>query len=289
MVVSEEAKEYFPEMEYLVKLLREKGYSAYAICPEDIVFNEDGLFLEITGGREKIDVLYRFFELFDLKNIPKSELVMYAAKKGKVRVTPPYKAFLEEKLALALFYHPVLRPYWENELGSETFEFLSHLIPRTWILDNRALSPQGVIPGLTIEGAAIQNWRELLPLSQKERELVVKISGFSSLSWGSRGVAVGHDVSSEEWRKVLEERIAKFDYEPSVLQTFHKGKRLQMQYMDFESGEMKTMDGRARLTPYYFFTGETVELGGILATLCHKDKKKIHGMTDAIMVPCAVA
>ena len=29
-------------------------------------------------------------------------------------------------------------------------------------------------------------------------------------------------------------------------------------------------------------------LGGILATLCSHDKKKIHGMSDAVMVPCAV-
>ena len=38
------------------------------------------------------------FELFDLKNIPRAELVMYAAKKQQVVVTPPFKAQLEEKL-----------------------------------------------------------------------------------------------------------------------------------------------------------------------------------------------
>jgi hypothetical protein len=31
-----------------------------------------------------------------------------------------------------------------------------------------------------------------------------------------------------------------------------------------------------------------VELAGILATICSADKKIIHGMKDAIMVPCAV-
>ena len=48
------------------------------------------------------------------------------------------------------------------------------------------------------------------------------------------------------------------------------------------------MAGRARLSPYYFVTGETAELAGILATICPADKKVIHGMKDAVMVPCAV-
>jgi hypothetical protein len=52
---------------------------------------------------------------------------------------------------------------------------------------------------------------------------------------------------------------------------------------------MVHMTGRARLSPYYFVTGETVELAGILATICPADKKIIHGMKDAIMAPCAVA
>ena len=48
------------------------------------------------------------------------------------------------------------------------------------------------------------------------------------------------------------------------------------------------MEGRARICPYYFVTGEdTVTFGGALATVCPPDKKAIHGMPDAIMVPCA--
>jgi hypothetical protein len=51
---------------------------------------------------------------------------------------------------------------------------------------------------------------------------------------------------------------------------------------------MKQMSGRARLSPYYFVSGEKIELAGILATICPADKKVIHGMTDAVMVPCAI-
>ena len=42
---------------------------------------------------------------------------------------------------------------------------------------------------------------------------------------------------------------------------------------------------RLRLCPYYLVTGEKVELQGALATLCPMDKKLIHGMQDAVLVP----
>jgi hypothetical protein len=34
--------------------------------------------------------------------------------------------------------------------------------------------------------------------------------------------------------------------------------------------------------------GESVSLNGILATFCPADKKIIHGMRDAAMLPCRV-
>jgi hypothetical protein len=49
------------------------------------------------------------------------------------------------------------------------------------------------------------------------------------------------------------------------------------------------MDAMARITPYYFAGRDgVVRLGGVHATLCPSDKKILHGMRDAIMVPCVV-
>jgi hypothetical protein len=49
------------------------------------------------------------------------------------------------------------------------------------------------------------------------------------------------------------------------------------------------MVGRVRLCPYYFVLSEKeVRLGGALATIAPADKKIVHGMRDAIMVPTAV-
>jgi hypothetical protein len=47
------------------------------------------------------------------------------------------------------------------------------------------------------------------------------------------------------------------------------------------------MHGRTRLTPYYFVVGDEVRLGGATATVVPTDKKLIHGMVDAVIVPCA--
>ncbi len=288
LVVSDEAKDYLNEMEYLGRVLREQGRRVHVVHPSEILFKEEeGLFLKEGEGEVRVDVVYRFYELFDLPNIPKAELITYAVKKGWVKATAPYKPWLEEKLNFALFHHPVLKAWWENTLGNETFALLSHLIPSTWILDDRPLPPHGVIPGLQVKGSNINSWKELHPLTQKERELVIKPSGFSPASWGSRGVTVGHDVSSEIWQQTVEDAVAAFSDGPYILQPFHKGKRFQVSYWNRKAQELQGMESRARLTPYYFVVGEEARLGGILATLCPQDKKKIHGMTDAVMVPCA--
>jgi hypothetical protein len=43
-----------------------------------------------------------------------------------------------------------------------------------------------------------------------------------------------------------------------------------------------------RLCPYYFVTAGKVTLSGALATFCPPDKKIIHGMQDAALLPCRV-
>ncbi|MBI4001531.1 MAG: hypothetical protein HY348_07090 [Nitrospira defluvii] len=288
IVVSDEAKEYRPEMEWMAQRLRDIGCQAFCVEPRAIHFSEEGLFLQEPDGPRRIGLLYRFFELFDLKNIPKAELVMYAAKKGQVAVTPPYKPALEEKLAFALFHHPELAPFWDQTLATETCENLRRLLPRTWILDPQPVPPTATIPHLTIGGRALSDFRRLAQSTQKERQLVLKPSGFSELAWGSRGVSIGHDLPQVEWAAALEQALQAFPTTPYVLQEFHKGRLFESAYLDDRTDTVVPMSGRARLSPYYFVVGDKAELGGILATLCPANKKIIHGMVDAIMAPCAM-
>jgi len=48
------------------------------------------------------------------------------------------------------------------------------------------------------------------------------------------------------------------------------------------------MRGRVRLSPYYFLLEGKAQLRGALATVCPADKKILHGMKDAVIVPAAV-
>lgn len=287
IVVSDESRDYWSEMVYLGDILKKQGLPVYVVHPREILFKEEGLYVMDAGREVALDVVYRFYELFDLKNIPKVELLMFSNKKGRVKTTPPYKPHLEEKLSFALLHHPTLLSWWEKALGVETFALLVHLIPNTWVLDDRPLPPHAVIPGLMIKGHPISDWEQLVSLTQKERELVIKPSGFSPLAWGSRGVVVGHDMSGEDWGEALHQALSKFSHQPHILQKFHKGKRVEATFWNSKTQSMDTMESRVRLTPYYFVVENEARLGGILATLCPHDKKKIHGMVDAIMVPCA--
>jgi hypothetical protein len=57
-----------------------------------------------------------------------------------------------------------------------------------------------------------------------------------------------------------------------------------------ETGNIEELEGRVRLCPYYFVSAQdqSVKLGGALATICPGDKKMLHGMSDAILVPCCL-
>lgn len=288
MVVSDESAGYRPEMEWLAGELRGIGRRAWMVRPEDIVFTEEGLFVESDGELVRLHVIYRFFELFDLKNIPKSELITYAAKKRLVVVTPPYKHHFEEKMLLALVHHPALSGFWRHELGEGAFSLLTEVIPQTWILDPRPVPPHAAIADFEFRGQPVREWRVIGEGTQKERRMVIKPSGFSPLAWGGRGVVVGHDVSGEEWAAALENALGGFASLPYVLQRFHEGKKVNIRYYDQATGGVAEGKGRVRLSPYYYVSDDRVNLGGVLATVVPPDKKLIHGMVDAVMAPCVV-
>ena len=270
IVVSEEAKDYRPEMEWLIQ-----ENSKFTVCaPEDLEYRSEGVFLR----NERLDGIYRFFELFDLPNIAHAERLIAAATEGLVRVTPPFKPQLEEKLWFALFWFPQLAGFWKRELGERYLRDLRKIIPFTWLLDPAPLPPHAVIPHLEIH-----DWDQLAGFSQKQRDLILKISGFSAHAWGSRGVFLGSDMPADEWKKTVATALAEFEQHPRILQRFTKPRLVEHAWYDFNKEQVVSMTGRARLCPYYFVENDTPRLGGILATLCPSDKKLIHGMEDAIL------
>src|SRR5437870_6106827 len=186
--------------------------------------------------------VYRFFELFDLPNIPKIDNLLRANAEGRIIITPPIKSYLEEKMWFALFWMQPLREFWRRELGEKYFLKLQEVIPYSWLLDPTPLPQHAVIPRLEIH-----DWHEAAKLSQKERDLLLKVSGFSPLGWGSRGVALGADVPHADWDKRIDHALNNFAAQPTILQQFHKGSLLEHRYYENENAEGRSMKGRVRL------------------------------------------
>ncbi len=232
------------------------------------------------------EAVYRFFELFDLANVPNAKAIFELAAAKRIRLTPPPKPVFEEKMLFALLWNRNLHDYWRQELGESFFQRLLGLAPYTWVVDPAPLPPHAAIPELNLT-----DWRQLKALSQKERELILKVSGFSAHAWGARGVHLGSDLSHADWAAAVDAAIANYEGSPRVLQRYHKPGLVEAQWYDFQRNQLVPMKGRVRLCPYYFVSGEAeaarAHLGGVLATICPADKKIIHGMTEAIFAPCS--
>lgn len=270
IVISEEAATYRPEMVWLAEQL---GSDRFRV--------RDGNFTDFPDG----DAVYRFFELFDLPNVPNSSGLLRDAVAKRRQLTPPPKPIFEEKMVFALLWNRRLRDFWRKSLGQSFFDRLLRLVPYTWLVDPALLPPHGAIPELNLT-----DWRQLEELSQRQRDLILKVSGFSPHAWGARGVYLGSDLSHSDWAAAVRQAIASFPVSPFVLQRYHKPELVSAQWFDFERERVTAMRGRVRLCPYYFVSGEAerarARLGGVLATICPANKKIIHGMTEAIFAPC---
>ena len=271
LIVSEEAKSYRPEMAWL----------AAQLGPRFTV--HDSQFSDFAAD----SAVYRFFELFDLPNVANAKQIFELAAEKKICLTPPPKPMFEEKMLFALLWNRNLQHFWRQELGESFLARLKKIIPYTWLVDPTPLPPHAAIPELNLT-----DWSQLKTLSQKERDLILKVSGFSENSWGARGVFLGSDLSQADWSAAVDAALKNFETSPSVLQRFHKPSQVDASWFDFAKNELVPMKGRTRLCPYYFVSGEgdaaRPALGGVLATIVPADKKIVHGMTDAVLAPCSV-
>ncbi len=265
IAVSSESSDYRPEMDWLASQL---GQDFSVVSAESAQ----------PRGRD----LYRFFELFDLPSITHWQQWLDAAAAGQLRISAPPKPWLEEKLWLALFWSRPLRDLWRQELRDNNRDALARLIPFGWVVDPAPLPPHAVLPNLDAS-----SWLDVAAFSQKQRRLVLKLSGFSELAWGSRSVVIGHDVSQDEWSQSLATASTQFPDHPWIIQEFAPASIVEHPFFEPGTGNIRTMRGRVRLCPYYFAPPDgPVSLGGILATIVPADKKIIHGMKDGILVPC---
>lgn len=289
LVVSDEAATYRPEMQWLAHQLQVQGKRVFCLKPEDIFPLESSLFFDAEGNPEKIDIIYRFFELFDLANVKTEKFFFEAWAAGEVAIAPPMRAFQEEKLTFALFHHHLLQPYWAEALSGQALKLLRSLIPPSWVIDPAPLPPGAVLDGPRVNGRALNDWRDLAGASQKERDLIIKISGYHETAWGARSVVLGSDCSREEWQQGIERAVELAPANLHILQTYKKPIRVRHRVYDRATPPTaREVDGRLRLCPYYFILEGQARLSGALATFCPPDKKIIHGMQDAALLPSRV-
>ena len=229
--------------------------------------------------------VYRFFEHFDLPNVAAAPWLMdVRAIRRRARDAAVQAVHGGEDVVCAVLAAVRCGEFWRRELGERHWLKLQKVIPYTWIMDPAPLPHHAVVAGLEIN-----QWRELGAFSQKQRDLILKISGYSELAWGSRGVDLAHDLPQAEWQRAIERALERFSTHPMLLQRFHKGRLVDHPYLDPTSGEIVTLRGRVRLCPYYFLEDGKAKLRGVLATVCPADKKLLHGMKDAVIVPARVA
>ena len=100
IIVSEEAATYRPEMEWMAE-----PSSKFKVQQFKIQNSTD-----FADG----DAVYRFFELFDLANVPNSKKIFELAAEKRIRLTPPPKPVFEEKMLFALLWNRNLRDFWRR-------------------------------------------------------------------------------------------------------------------------------------------------------------------------------
>ena len=245
VLVSEESKDYRPEMEWLTGELG----TAWKVA-------------QAEEYRPNGQSLYRFFELFDWESIASARHLAKTAATGEIDITPPFKPHLEDKLWLALLWSPALKKIWEQTMRGSHLKRLRELVPFGWVLDPTPLPPHAALPRINAH-----SWEEVANFSQKERQLVLKVSGFHETAWGSRGVFIGHDMPSAEWSERVHTALDQSSEQPWILQQFREGRRIEHPVFR-DDGSIEMMQGRVRLCPYFFTdnAGET-KFGGCLATI----------------------
>ncbi len=275
IVISEECSGYRAETAWLSRHWQEQHIQIPTIYPEDLQIKNG----QVRYQGERLHLIYRFFELFDIENIPGAKDLLYLGAQGKIRITPPPKPHLEEKMWFAFFHHPLLQSYWIQLLGGETFNYLKGVIPPTWLLCSDQIA---------FAGGPCGSLSKLKQTSRRSRPFVLKPSGFSPLAWGGHGLSRGKDYTTTRWVQAIDNCVAQEYQSPYIIQVYQQSLPHRVEYYEYSQESIHSFEGKLRLCPYYFLQGARVVLSGALATLVPLSKPIIHGMTDAVMVPTVI-
>lgn len=194
---------------------------------------------------------------------------LYDSLDDKQSITPSLTPQFEEKAILALIWDKRFEDFYRKALGNSSHDFLRTIIPPTWIVGEES----GFALGLPNN---YEDSVELAKLSRRQRQYVLKVSGFSQDSAWAEGVRFLSSTSQADAAAALAESKAKTD-QLYIVQAFHEGAKLPMRYETPDGSA--SMAARVRLTPY--FDTKTGDLLTIKATGC-ENTHRIHASSTSI-------
>jgi len=260
-VVTEYTDQYKGQFAYLCSELEQMGMRAVVTYPEELEIQGD----HCTVGNQRYDSVYRCFYLHQASDDPKLQAISCFEN-----TLPPCKPQLEEKALMGMLWDEEFESFFRSALTAEQLAILQTIIPKTWVVD------ADNVP----DDLGIKDWGDLAELSRKQRKFILKTSGFSTDGSWAKGVVFLEKLNKQNCRETM--KNAAHADGLYVLQEFRKGTKFSHKYFDFHASEMREMNGRVRVTPYY-----SVEDGSLLtakATMC-ENTDIIHGMVDSINVP----
>lgn len=261
-VVTDYTDQYRGQFAYLAQELETKmGMRAIVVNPDEVQVNGN----QCVVRDEHFSGLYRAFYLH--QTVDDSQLRKITLFDNAI---PPCKPQLEEKALMGILWEPEFQNILIAELGKDTLDTLKAIIPRTWVVDKERIPAE----------LGISCWGDLANLSKTQRQFILKTSGFSADGSWAKGVVFLEKLSKIKCRETMEGAATADGL--YVLQEFKRGAKFRHKYFDFHESEMKEMNGRVRLTPYY-----SVADGRLItakATM-RENTDLIHGSVDSINVP----
>jgi hypothetical protein len=293
LVVSDEAATYRPEMEWLALQLQLHGQARFACGPRSFPLGS-GLFFDVEGNPEKIDIIYRFFELFDLANIRTAPFFFEAWKAGEVAIAPPMRHFRRRNSRSRCSTTTGCRisgpkrsaAARSNSCGSSSRRPGSST--RAPAARRGARRPARRRPAVARLARARRRFAEGTRPDHQDQRL--PRDGVGGAQRRARQRLLARRVAVQGLDRALE--LAPTNLH--VLQAYKKPKRVQHPvYRRPETGRRARRrhggGGAPAPVSVLFCRRGRARLSGALATFCPPDKKIIHGMQDAALLPCRVS
>ena len=200
-----------------------------------IVFTEEALFIRHEDGHEdRIDVIYRNFELFDLLNVPKQELILYAARHNRVKTDAAAEGAARGKVGVRAAASSAARAAVAQGAGrractrgcARSFRRPGSSIRVRCRRKRRSSGLHRQRPAGRMTGCS---WKRSAKASA-----TTSSSRRASASWpGARAACTSPTISpARSGRAALVEGLAAFERTPYILQRFHKGRRVRVDYFD---------------------------------------------------------